>query len=334
MKQTGTTPRQALLAVHIEPDIAAFTSENALKPQPWLGFEKALPAIAAMREELDQPLHVEWLLRMDPQIAGLHGRADWAVTTYREQLETIQTQETDSLGLHVHTMRYDEQHQNWLTDFEDQDYVKECIRVGVETYEASFGKIPETIAMGNNWMSQSVLEYIRSQGVLLDLSTVSGRASVPTNAKLLTRGDTADYSLLPALPYQPSAENYQQPDSQADHDFWMLPMSSLPQKAFYSLKEKLASLLSAESRQRGNQLRKFQLRHGAGSIAQLVNNQLTQSEAPYIALECRSNLFNSEAATGQLKQVISYLQQQQFSITAARDLVAHRQVKTPSLNNA
>lgn len=325
MKQDMTpSERQALLVIHIEPDRGTFTPATALEPEPWLGFERAVPAINRLREELSIPLRVEWLLRMDPHIGRVYGSPDWAVGHYARLFETLFAQ-NEHIGVHVHSFRFDEARQNWVMDMEDQQYINDCISMGAEQFGAAMGKPALSIAMGNHQMSQATLDHIQQEGFKYDISTVGARSYAHFNKRLLVQGSPADFSQLPTQPYQPQPGDYQRTATEPNDGLWLLPLSSMPIRRMGGLRQRLRRQLSREGRHTAQQYTKFQLRNGAKDIGQLIKMQCKQQAMPYIALECRTNLFNFPKGVDSLKSTIKQLKKHQFVFKTAAGIVQGRQ---------
>src|SRR5687768_1049398 len=89
-------------------------------PVDWKGFEKSYEFFNELRPRLEMatnsPVHFSWFLRMDPQIAHVHGSPAWVVTRYPELIEGLKAA-GDELGLHLHANRWDEHSQDWIADY-------------------------------------------------------------------------------------------------------------------------------------------------------------------------------------------------------------------------
>lgn len=75
-----TSKIPVLICIDVEPD-EFFVSRQ--KPEPWRGYELTHGYIGTWRSALQQltgdAVHLNWFIRMDPQVALAHGRAFWAV---------------------------------------------------------------------------------------------------------------------------------------------------------------------------------------------------------------------------------------------------------------
>jgi hypothetical protein len=108
-----------VLCVDIEPDEFFVDRKN---PRPWSGFEFSHGYLKGLRWKLEdstgRPVHFNWSLRMDPQVAIAYGSPAWAVDRYAKFFDEYQSS-GDELGIHVHTYRWSDASDAWLDDCGD-----------------------------------------------------------------------------------------------------------------------------------------------------------------------------------------------------------------------
>jgi hypothetical protein len=166
------------------------------------------------------PAQFSWHLRVDPQIEGSYGSANWALTRFRGELNALMS-EGDELGIHPHMWRWHEGRGAWFNDYEDEDWVERCIQVSVDAFSEAFGRPPRLVRFGDHWLAQRALVLASSLGLEYDLTIERGtRGRGPSWGD---RGRMPDYRVVPAVPYRPSALSFLAQSDQEMLPIWLVP---------------------------------------------------------------------------------------------------------------
>lgn len=155
------------LCIDVEPDERLMEDGEV----PWVGFEHCLERADGTRAELERisgaPAAFTWTIRSDPQIEETRGSAGWAFETYADSWRKF-TDAGDEIGLHSHAWRRDEH--GWFGDHGDSVWVEHSIALGLEAYEAHFGRPPSTYRGGDRFLSAALIAQLERAGVALDLT--------------------------------------------------------------------------------------------------------------------------------------------------------------------
>ena len=132
-----SAPIPFILGVDVEPDKPEADPRESRAP--WVGFERWVAHVRDLRPRLAEataaPVHVTWLLRMDPQVARIHGSPAWVADRYGRELAEMRAA-GDCLGLHPHAWRWQDPPGRWLADHGDPAWVEETMRLSFRTYAA------------------------------------------------------------------------------------------------------------------------------------------------------------------------------------------------------
>lgn len=218
----------ALLSFDAEPD----EIEVEMRPQPWRGFERLLAEADAIRDRLagdsGWPVAFNWFVRMDPQIAGSHGRADWVAHAYGEALRALR-QRGDEIGLHPHGWRRDHSRRRWVADHGDPAWLEGCVRLAFETYEGWLGSPCRSVRFGDRFLSPSTVRVAAELGARYDLTVEPGaHATRSVHPGVAATGRVPSHWEAPRRPYRPSEADplRPSPDSESNGP-WMIPLTAL-----------------------------------------------------------------------------------------------------------
>lgn len=168
------TETPVALCIDVEPDDRVFDPAN---PPPWLGFERFVEQIPAVRERLSEatgkPARFTWFLRMDPQVAESWGSPTWAAGRYEDALAEL-TEYGDELALHAHTWRWDSQVGDWVADYRDHAWAEHCVTMGLDAFETAFGRKCTAHRAGDHHLTGAILSVLESRGVEVDLTVEPG----------------------------------------------------------------------------------------------------------------------------------------------------------------
>jgi hypothetical protein len=176
---------------------------------------------------------------MDPQVAAATGSADWAARAYGDLLGTL-VRDGDELGLHTHVWRWDSG-AGWRVDY-SSDWGLHCLALGLDSYEASFGRPCPAHRGGDRALDGPMLALLAERGVGVDLTVEPGLAP----DAMVAPGDTVagprpDHRAAPRQPYRSSPAAFPLPDPAAGSDPVLIPLTGVPRGGVWTR----ALLLSA-----------------------------------------------------------------------------------------
>jgi hypothetical protein len=218
-------PIPVVLSIDVEPD------DFFLDPgrrDPWLGFEQAVTFFDGVRSTLAgherHPARFTWVVRMDPQVAEVYGRADWAAATYPRLFDTLQAH-GDELGVHPHAYR--RKGASWTLDYGDAAWTAHCLRSSLESFGDAFGRPCRTIRWGDQWTSQRMVDLLEDHGVAFDLTLEPGLpgGAFGHHGDRVT-GTLPDLREAPTWPFHPSADDFRRPDVARGRHLLMIPLST------------------------------------------------------------------------------------------------------------
>ncbi|MCV2870444.1 hypothetical protein OEW28_17670 [Defluviimonas sp. WL0002] len=216
-----------ILAIDVEPDerVVRKTREG------WPGFpmlvELLMDRRARLQDATGRPVFFNWYLRLDPQIEIAFGDAGWVFDRYGELIDRV-CSAGDSLGLHVHTWRPVRRffRNTWLADFEDAEWIRHCLTLGLETFRKRTGAFPATMSFGDNFMHESALQVMNECGIRADFSMNPGMKPRKALGKgELSAGMLPDYQSTPRHPFKPSSADFRVP-GKTNNAFWEVPVTS------------------------------------------------------------------------------------------------------------
>ena len=229
MKQVPT-----LVCVDVEPDTRRPQLDHGAD---WKGFEKALRLFEDLRSRFQVGVFFCWFVRMDPQIELLHGSAFWAVERYHTQIESLR-RAGDEVGLHTHAWRRVDG--EWISDYTDQGWINECVRVSFGAYKSAFGGACRSFRFGDHWMNDETFNLAESLGARYNLTVEPGlRSIVVALPGETSTGRFPDYARAPREPYRPARDNFRRSgEARGEKDSWVIPVSTVllprwPDAPFY-----------------------------------------------------------------------------------------------------
>lgn len=179
----------------------------------------------ALERKADLPVHLNWFLRMDPQIQQTFGRADWISFQFPRIFDELQ-KSGDELGLHTHAWRWKQERRQWFTDVADQSWVETCVRTAFASYVRAFGKNPKSFRFGDHWLNHRTVELLRELGFRYDLTVEPGPEPQYVYPSGTMTGIYEDYARAPAYPYESSRSDFLQPAKNGGAGIWMIPVST------------------------------------------------------------------------------------------------------------
>src|SRR2546421_232493 len=216
-----------VLCIDVEPDPLVFDPAD---PPPWLGFERLLQRVPALRQRLSEatgaPAAFTWCLRMDPQVAETWGSPAWVAQKYGDALAEL-TEAGDELGLHTHVWRWETKAGGWFADFEDPAWAEHCVDMALDAFETSFGRGCAAHRGGHYFLSGAMLSRLEKRGLSVDLTVEPGRAPLrAAEIREAARGLTPDYRGVPTRPYRSTPSRFPASDPAARAGPLLVPLLS------------------------------------------------------------------------------------------------------------
>ncbi len=213
--------------IDVEPDEFLVDRRN---PRPWSGFEFAHNYLKIFRAKFEdatgKPVHFNWLLRMDPQVAISYGCSTWAAERYGLQFSEYLAA-GDAIGIHVHTYRWSKTLDKWIDDCGNAGWVSECLQSSVEGFKEAFGESCQILRFGHYWISTAAINEAEALGIRYDLTVEPGRNAVRNAYPSPQTGPTPNLFNVPRVPYTPSRIDFGKPESSGiDRSILMIPLTS------------------------------------------------------------------------------------------------------------
>jgi hypothetical protein len=229
LDRAGRRPETpVVLCIDVEPDDRVFDRAD---PVPWLGFERLIEQLPALRERLSEAtgkaVAFNWFLRMDPQIAEAWGSPTWVADRYGEILARL-TESGDQLGVHTHLWRWDSEADDWVVDGVDPAWGEQCVAMGLDAFEAAFGQPCIAHRGGDQTLTPAMISVLARHQVEVDLTVEPGLAPREALEGETVRGSSPDYRGVPTRPYRSSADRFPAPDPASRSDPLLMPLLSAP----------------------------------------------------------------------------------------------------------
>jgi hypothetical protein len=217
-----------VLCIDVEPDTRVFDRTD---PIPWLGFERLVEQLPALRERLSdvtgRPAVFNWFLRMDPQVAEAWGSPTWPADRYGESLAGL-VESGDQVGVHTHLWRWDSQAGDWIADSKDPGWAEHCVAMGLDAFETAFGKNCGAHRGGDQTLTAAMLTVLEKRGVKVDLTVEPGLLPRGALAGEIGRGSSPDYRGVPTQPYRSNTTDFPAPDLTSRAAPLLMPLLSAP----------------------------------------------------------------------------------------------------------
>lgn len=218
-----------ILSVDVEPDPFVLDRRT---PAPWHGYAQMREFLARWREPLARAtgaaVRYVWLLRLDPLVADVYGSASHVVELHPEWPAEFESA-GDTLGVHLHATRWDARAGVWVHDYDDPDFMRECIASSTDAFRAAVGHACRAARIGEFWTSTDAVNQFEARGVRFDLTLEPGRWHVPTSTDPRERYDCSfpDMRAARRSPYQPSRADYRRPAEPGERrTIWSVPLSA------------------------------------------------------------------------------------------------------------
>ncbi len=215
-----------VLCVDAEPD-ARIVDPSAAS---WLGLPLTFDLLERERPRqvraTGRDAHLNWFVRMDPQVAAAHGSPAWAVEQHRASFDRL-VAAGDGVGLHTHTWRWDTTLGTWVSDFSEPAWIDECLELSFSAFEQVMGRPCTIFRFGDRWMDHRTMGELEARGIEIDLTLEPGFGPDSFYGPgEITRGELPDYRAVPAAPFVPSRNDYRVPGAPGERRVWELPVTT------------------------------------------------------------------------------------------------------------
>lgn len=216
------------LPVHLCIDIEPNDRQVAGDPDAdWSATEPCLHRLDAFRtaaQASGRPVHLNWFLRLDPQVREAYGAADYAVRRYLSWWDRFAAA-GDELGVHVHAWRKSADH--WMVDHGNEGWVQDCVQESLDAFQSAFGRSARCFRFGDHFLSESIVRLLDDRGIRFELTVEPGlEANHGQRAGEEASGRLPDYRALPRKPYHPSHHDYRRRGWFRSRRLWMVPVST------------------------------------------------------------------------------------------------------------
>jgi len=198
-------PIPAIWRIDVEPD----DIQPGHGLPPWNGFVDTARLVERLRAPLAElsgaPVNPSWFLRLDPDVERCYGRADFVAQEYGSIIDTLRAR-GDSLGIHVHFFRWDQERQASYSDHADESWATHCVDVAVEMFERCFGERPRRSSQGGFFLAESLVNHAITAGVEVDVTAEPGLKPVDADKSFgaYSTAPTPDFANYPRYPYYPT----------------------------------------------------------------------------------------------------------------------------------
>ena len=163
-----------VFCIDVEPDER---EPAAGVPARWEGWAATQAIFGALRTRLRaanrRTARFNWFVRIDPQIAALHGDPAYIATRDRARFAALAA-EGDTVGLHPHLFRRDPGG-DWFVDYGDRAWIRRVFVEATGAFRNAFGRARMEFAIGDGWTSDATMALLASLGFRYDLTLEPGR---------------------------------------------------------------------------------------------------------------------------------------------------------------
>jgi hypothetical protein len=217
------------LPIHLCVDVEPNDREVAGDPAAdWSATEPCINLLEEFRAKVQatfgRPVHINWFLRFDPQIADAYGRADYAFDRFRKIWDRVSAA-GDGIGIHVHAWR--KSADEWVSDHGDAAWVTHCVDEGLDAFARCTRSAATMFRFGDRFMSNAIVRQLEARGVKYDLTIEPGIRSVPVmKPGELGTGALPDYTRAHRSPFHPSRFDFRKAGICFPRRIWMVPVST------------------------------------------------------------------------------------------------------------
>jgi hypothetical protein len=320
-----------VFCVDVEPDEFFVDPAN---PKPWSGFEFGHGYLKGFRARFEKatgrPVHFNWFVRFDPQVAIAYGNAAWAVERYAEFFDEYRSR-GDEIGIHVHTYNWSKTQDAWIDDSGNEEWTAHCLQSSFDAFKQVFGDEPRCLRFGNYWLSTAAVNQAEELGIEFDLTIEPGldAARWGDGSKPTETGLTPSFFRVPRVPYPPSRRDFKKRQPDGGRNITMMPLTS----AYRSLGWSLRGIRRRLGRIRRNgfaarlqeePLSMWRTWSGKDPFGAMLDRAIALQERPYLAFAVRSDMnLRHQTYDSCLNALLEHPAASRFVFGSPRDVMRH-----------
>jgi hypothetical protein len=289
-----STPIPTVLRIDVEPD----EQQPKVGERPWDGFLAMSDMIETLRRRLgDATGHAvcpTWMIRLDPDVERAFGRTDFPVRRHQDLFNRI-VKHVDTLGIHIHALRWNTKKGVVFSDFADEAWCTECLRVAASTFQSCFGAPPPVVSFGGGFMRDSLLDAAVDLGIRADVTVEPGLAAKHQDPSFgaYSTAPSGNFLRCPRLPYYPSRMAFDTPATSAEdvRPLLMVPLTSCDPRP---LLKRLHRRLMRRQRPGYEPLNPWKIWPSPQTFWDLAWRAADELRAPYLAFALRSEAPNTD----------------------------------------
>jgi len=338
-EQSASSDRiPVVFCVDIEPD--EFFVDRA-NPKPWVGFEFCRGFLEGFRTRFEkatgQPVHFNWFVRLDPQVAIAYGNAAWAVERYAPFFEACRSK-GDEIGIHVHTYNWSKAEDGWIDDCGNEEWTAHCLQSSFDSFKQVFGDQPRCLRFGSYWLSTAAVNQAEKLGIEFDLSIEPGldAGNWGPGQKPTETGVIPNYFRVPRVPYAPSRRDFKKRHRVGDtRQITMMPLTSGHRSLGWSLRDVRRRLgrirrNGFSARLQEEPLSMWRVWSGKDHYGAMLDRAIALQERPYLAFATRSDMnVRRQAYDGCLNALLEHPAASRFVFCNPRDAMRYLSTHIP-----
>lgn len=204
-----------------DPNIENVYNKNSISFKSLdLGLEKIYKKFQEIEKKIKQKIPITWFIRADNQIQHEYGNYDFLFKKYSFFWEKV-IKQNHEIQWHAHI--YELVNKQWIFPRNDEYFFMQIKEIYNYLKKNTFS--PQCIRMGEAYMNNNIMNFIRNLGILADSSAIPGRLR-RDHEKIF------DWSNSQNFPYHPSISNYQD-QTHVSGKFLEIPMNTIKIKTSY-----------------------------------------------------------------------------------------------------
>ena len=185
-----------------------------------LGLEKIYQKFEEIERKVGQKIPITWFVRADNQIQHKFGDYDFLFKNHSIFWEKV-IKQNHEIQWHAHI--YEFFNDQWIFPRNDEYFLIEIEKIYNYLKKNVFS--PQCVRIGEAYMNNSIMNFIKNLGILADSSALPGRIRQDQEKVF-------DWSETNNFPYYPSENNYQK-QSQDSGKFLEIPMNTIKMQTSY-----------------------------------------------------------------------------------------------------
>jgi len=199
-----------IIGCDVDPDRASFVGKLPADMLTWRGMLEGIPRAKARLSGLvdsdGKPPVFSWCLRVDHQIAAMHGSYHHMLSHNCDFLAGLE-QTGDEISWHPHFWKYDEDAGCWYQEYWDVAFQIGMLKDAHAAFQTVFPGRARTVRMGWSFHNNHTFGTIEELGVEVDYGAIPGFKLLPKNDRVRA-SNFYDSSLCEDQPFYPARADY------------------------------------------------------------------------------------------------------------------------------